>query len=132
MDSKKKMSETVEQNNDVKEDVGLLSSVFNEIIKNPINLALVVVISFLLYKIAKSRTQDTSKSDVKVEAELPKIRRDFTVQELKQYDGTQPDGRVLVAVNGNVYDVTKGKRFYGPGLLHTISCVSKIIIFKKL
>lgn len=31
------------------------------------------------------------------------------------YDGTQPDGRVLVAVNGNVFDVTRGKKFYGPG-----------------
>ncbi|GLV37110.1 membrane steroid binding protein [Carabus blaptoides fortunei] len=49
------------------------------------------------------------------EPELPKLRRDFTVEELKKYDGRTHDGRVLVAVNGNVYDVTKGKRFYGPG-----------------
>lgn len=47
--------------------------------------------------------------------ELPKLKKDFTVQELKAFDGNQEDGRVLVAVNGNVYDVTKGKRFYGPG-----------------
>jgi hypothetical protein len=26
-----------------------------------------------------------------------------------------PDGRVLIGVLGKVYDVTKGKRFYGPG-----------------
>jgi hypothetical protein len=49
--------------------------------------------------------------------ELPKLRKDFTVQDLKAFDGNQPDGRVLVAVNGKVYDVTKGKRFYGPGKL---------------
>lgn len=47
--------------------------------------------------------------------ELPKLKKDFTVQELKAFNGNQEDGRVLVAVNGNVYDVTKGKRFYGPG-----------------
>lgn len=47
--------------------------------------------------------------------ELPKLKKDFTVKELKAFDGNQEDGRVLVAVNGNVYDVTKGKRFYGPG-----------------
>lgn len=43
------------------------------------------------------------------------MRRDFTVKELREYDGNGKDGRVLIAVNGTVYDVTKGKRFYGPG-----------------
>merc|ERR1712137_338043 len=32
-----------------------------------------------------------------------------------EYNGTGPEGRVLVAVNGKIFDVTKGKRFYGPG-----------------
>merc|ERR1712137_1102792 len=37
------------------------------------------------------------------------------MEQLKQYNGNGPDGRVLVAVNGKIFDVTKGKRFYGPG-----------------
>merc|ERR1712071_391626 len=37
------------------------------------------------------------------------------MEQLKEYNGTGPEGRVLVAVNGKVFDVTKGKRFYGPG-----------------
>ena len=45
----------------------------------------------------------------------PMKKQDFTLQQLKKYDGTGEDGRILVAVNGKVYDVTKGKRFYGPG-----------------
>ena len=46
---------------------------------------------------------------------LPSVRkRDFTIQELRQFDGTGPDGRILIAVNGNVFDVTSnGKEFYG-------------------
>ncbi len=41
-------------------------------------------------------------------------KRDFTLQELSQFDGTGPDGRILIAVNGNVFDVTHdGKGFYG-------------------
>ncbi|XP_037048721.1 membrane-associated progesterone receptor component 2-like isoform X2 [Bradysia coprophila] len=48
-------------------------------------------------------------------SQLPKIRKDFTVQELKEFDGNPPDGRILLAINGRVYDVTKGRRFYGPG-----------------
>ena len=47
---------------------------------------------------------------------LPPLKKqDMTLIQLKQYDGTGEEGRVCVAVNGKVYDVTKGKRFYGPG-----------------
>lgn len=90
-----------------------LTSVLLEIVQSPINLALVVVIAFLVYKILKSHHPIHMPSPP--EQQLPKLRRDFTVQELKKYDGKGPDGRVLVAVNGIVYDVTRGKRFYGPG-----------------
>lgn len=95
------------------EQVGFLSSVLNEIISSPLNLILVGVITLLVYKIFRSQRQPAAGPPP--EPELPRLRRDFTVAELLQYDGKQPDGRVLVAVNGSVYDVTKGKRFYGPG-----------------
>ena len=46
-------------------------------------------------------------------------KRDFTTRQLKAFDGNKSDenldSRVLVAVLGKVYDVTKGKSFYGPG-----------------
>jgi len=36
--------------------------------------------------------------------------------ELKAFDGTQdPDGPVLIAAAGKVYNVWKGRNFYGPG-----------------
>jgi hypothetical protein len=44
----------------------------------------------------------------------------FTNAELKTFDGSQPDGRFFIAVNGLVYDVTSEKRFYGPG--ETLCC----------
>lgn len=105
------MAESVESEN----EMGFLTGIFYEMFFNPINLFLVGVISFLAYKIFRNTTQSTTAKTAPVEPTLPRLRRDFTVQELKQYDGNQPDGRILVAVNGNVYDVTKGKRFYGPG-----------------
>lgn len=95
------------------EQVGFLTSVVNEIIYSPLNLVLVGVITLLVYKIFRSRQQPAAAPAP--EPELPRLRKDFTVAELRQFDGTQADGRVLVAVNGSVYDVTKGKRFYGPG-----------------
>lgn len=95
------------------EEVGFLASVINEIIYSPLNLVLVTIITVLVYKIFRSRQQPAAAPPP--EPELPRLRKDFTVAELRAFDGNQPDGRVLVAVNGSVYDVTKGKRFYGPG-----------------
>ncbi|XP_051724943.1 membrane-associated progesterone receptor component 2 [Ctenopharyngodon idella] len=44
---------------------------------------------------------------------LPKMRRrDFTLQQLREYDGVQ-NPRILMAVNTKVFDVTSGKKFYG-------------------
>jgi membrane-associated progesterone receptor component len=97
------------------ESSGLFSNLFLEIIKSPINIALVGVITILVYKIVKSRQR--IPEHVPVEPALPKLRKDFTVEDLRKYDGTGPDGRILVAVNGKVFDVTKGKRFYGPGII---------------
>ena len=49
------------------------------------------------------------------EVELIPPSRQYTLEELKQNDGTGPDGTILVGLNGKVYDVTAGKNFYGSG-----------------
>lgn len=90
-----------------------LSNFIAEIIKSPVNLALVGLIAILVYKIVKSRTK--TEEPVQEVKKLPKLRRDFAIEELTKYDGKGPDGRILVAVNGSVYDVTRGSKFYGPG-----------------
>ncbi|KAM7535532.1 hypothetical protein Aperf_G00000096139 [Anoplocephala perfoliata] len=50
-----------------------------------------------------------------ISVKLPDMpKRDFTTQELTQFDGTGPDGRILIAVNGHVFDVTNnGREYYG-------------------
>ncbi|CAH0717432.1 unnamed protein product, partial [Brenthis ino] len=89
------------------------SSIISEILYSPVNLLLTVIIVVLVYKIIRSKF---GKTTVEVQlSELPKIRKDMTVAELRKYDGTQADGRVLVAVNGWIFDATRGRRFYGPG-----------------
>lgn len=93
---------------------GMLSNIISEIINSPLNIALVCVITILVYKIFKSRQR--VPVEYRAEPELPKMKkRDFTIEELRKYNGTGDDGRILVAVNGKVFDVTKGKKFYGPG-----------------
>ncbi|XP_013100400.2 membrane-associated progesterone receptor component 1 [Stomoxys calcitrans] len=109
-------SDTMDHQNSETESTSMFMSIVQEIFYSPMNLALVAIIAFLVYKIIKDRIEVPSAGSQRTpEPELPKLRRDFTVAELREYDGNQPDGRVLVAVNGNVFDVTKGKRFYGPG-----------------
>lgn len=97
--------------NDTSPETSFIGSIIAEIIYSPLNLLLVSLIAFLIYKIIKSRS-DTGPPSAPPEPELPKLRKDFTVQELKQFDGNQPDGRVLVAVNGHVYDVRLFLYFY--------------------
>lgn len=96
----------------------LLTSFIAEIVKNPINLILVGVIAILVYKIVKSKTK--TEEPVPEIKKLPKLRRDFTIEELRKYNGTGPDGRILIAVNGSVYDCTRGAHVYGPGARYEV------------
>jgi predicted heme/steroid binding protein len=38
--------------------------------------------------------------------------RKFTPTELKKYDGSDPNLPIYLAYNGDVYDITPGKKFY--------------------
>jgi len=42
-------------------------------------------------------------------------RDDWTLEELKAYDGSDPDKPILMAVDGKVFNVWRGWNFYGPG-----------------
>ncbi|KAE9554698.1 hypothetical protein FO519_002108 [Halicephalobus sp. NKZ332] len=41
-------------------------------------------------------------------------KQDLTTEELKKYNGVE-DEHICIAVLGTIYDVTRGKTFYGPG-----------------
>jgi len=40
--------------------------------------------------------------------------RDFTMDQLKQHDGSNADLPMLISIRGVVFDVSTGKQFYGP------------------
>lgn len=89
--------------------------VVSELMANPVNIGLVGLIVFLVYKIVRGRTEPTGPTP---EPPLAKLKsQDFTLEQLREFDGTGPEGRVLMAVNGRVFDVTRGKNFYGPSKL---------------
>ncbi|KAJ1958563.1 hypothetical protein GGI12_004699 [Dipsacomyces acuminosporus] len=51
---------------------------------------------------------------------IPRTQRTFTQQELAQYDGSDPTKPLLLAIEGDVYDVTSGWAFYGPGSSYSL------------
>lgn len=76
------------------------------------NIFLVVVIVVLIYKIIRGQQSPQLPPP---QPQLPQLKkRDFTLEELKPYNGTGEEGRILIGCNGKVFDVTRGKRFYGP------------------
>ncbi|CAN9501161.1 unnamed protein product [Ophioblennius macclurei] len=85
---------------------------FQEIFTSPLNMTLLSLCLFLLYKIF--RGDKPSEFGAEAEKPLPRMKqRDFSLQDLQPYDGLQ-NPRILMAVNGKVFDVTRGKKFYGP------------------
>jgi membrane-associated progesterone receptor component len=81
-----------------------------------IDVGLVALCGCLVYKLVDMHG-GWGTSEVKP---LPKMRhRDFTVAELREYDGVHnvnEANRILVAINGVVFDVSNvGRQYYGPG-----------------
>jgi len=80
-----------------------------------LNLGLTAAIVYLLYKILFQKEQEPPSPP---EPTKPPVKKqDMTLQQLRVYDGESEacDGSICVAVNGKIFDVTRGKRFYGPG-----------------
>uniref|UniRef100_A0A6G1S4X9 Membrane-associated progesterone receptor component 2 n=1 Tax=Aceria tosichella TaxID=561515 RepID=A0A6G1S4X9_9ACAR len=82
---------------------------------SPLNIFLTAICIGLVYLIYKSANdKKETKSEFRKELE-PFPRGDMTLGELRKYDGkSNEEGRILMAVNREIYDVTKGSRFYGP------------------
>ena len=79
-------------------------------------LVLVVAVCLAVYRRWGRRlVADAAQGDEA--SALPKMRRrDFTLEQLLEYDGLQ-NPRILMAVNMKIFDVTSGKKFYGKGEL---------------
>ncbi len=49
---------------------------------------------------------------------ITKKLKNFTVLELAKYDGTNPKLPIYMALDGKVYDVSKGRKYYKPGAVY--------------
>ena len=68
-------------------------------------IVLLVVICFIFHFIYKTLIEISNEKQVKILPLLPK--RDYTLSELKSFNGKGEDGRICVATMGKVYDVTR-------------------------
>lgn len=84
-----------------------------------LDVILLALSVYIIYKLVISKLFAKQAPEVPRIPDLPPMkRRDMTVEELREYDGEQrPDGRICIAVDGKIFDVTKGKRMYGKGML---------------
>uniref|UniRef100_A0A7C9DT78 Cytochrome b5 heme-binding domain-containing protein n=1 Tax=Opuntia streptacantha TaxID=393608 RepID=A0A7C9DT78_OPUST len=66
---------------------------------------------------AEETEEDETKKDEQAEqpAEEPLPDKEMTLEELKEFDGSDPSKPIYLAIKGRVYDVTVGKDFYEPG-----------------
>nr|XP_028599157.1 membrane-associated progesterone receptor component 2 [Podarcis muralis] len=77
-------------------------------------LAIVALAAYRLYRRWGKRSGAGGAAQQGLVDSLPRMkRRDFTLEQLREYDGARA-ARILLAVNGKVFDVTKGSKFYGP------------------
>jgi len=96
-------------------DEGFFGGIYNEIVASPVNLALLAAIGYLLVKILQGwfRKEEPIRMPPPPPPKMKK--QDMTVEQLRKYDGNTPDTPICLAVNGKIFNVTKGRRFYGPG-----------------
>lgn len=80
-----------------------------------LTLVIVTLLAYQVYRRWGKRIGAGGAAQQSQAHSLPRMkRRDFTLEQLREYDGARLP-RILLAVNGKVFDVTKGSKFYGPG-----------------
>lgn len=75
----------------------------------------VILLSTVLISSFRNRGSSAKASSYDLSSETQKALPKFTSEELKKYDGTDPSRPIYLALDGNVYDVTKGSEFYRVG-----------------
>jgi len=83
-------------------------------LSNPVNWVLAAVLGYISYNYFTGPSNQGPQA-----APRPRppalVFREYTPKELAEFDGRTEDTRILMAVQGKVFDVTRGRNFYGPG-----------------
>lgn len=89
-------------------------STFSNYLTPPVQIAILCLTVIAIRAFFALRKKDDDEVEEKVrKAPPPMEKRDFNLEELKPYNGVEQT-RILIAVNGKVFDVSKGHNNYGP------------------
>ncbi|XP_066913673.1 membrane-associated progesterone receptor component 2-like [Clytia hemisphaerica] len=90
-----------------------LFSAFSNYLTPPVQVVLLclTVIAIRAFMVRRRREDEVEEETRQTLPDMEK--RDFTLEELKPYNGVD-DPRILIAVNGKVFDVSRGHNNYGP------------------
>ena len=107
-------------------------STFSNYLTPPVQIAILCLTVIAIRAFFALRKKDDDEVEEKVrKAPPPMEKRDFNLEELKPYNGVEQT-RILIAVNGKVFDVTKGHNNYGPGLISLFAFVQDSFYFHFL
>ncbi|KXS21599.1 cytochrome b5 [Gonapodya prolifera JEL478] len=87
-----------------------LESLVAELTTNPVNWVLIGVLGYLLYSLLRPQRYEPPPP---MHAKVIEMR-EYTPADLAEFDGTEGKA-IKFAVNGKVFDVSRGRNFYGPG-----------------
>ncbi|KAI5400498.1 membrane steroid-binding protein 1 [Lathyrus oleraceus] len=83
-------------------------------------LAILFALFYVVSGLFGSSSSDRHHQTRHIQAEVPPLRPpvqlgEITEEELKAYDGNDHDKPLLMAIKGQIYDVSQSRMFYGPG-----------------
>ncbi|KAG0002991.1 hypothetical protein BGZ79_001929 [Entomortierella chlamydospora] len=79
---------------------------------NPVNWILAAVLGYISYNYFTASPPPPPPTP---RPKLPAlVFKEYTPKELAEFDGRTNDTRILMAIQGKVFDVSRGRNFYGP------------------
>ncbi len=88
----------------------------SQYLTTPVQILLLIAAAYIIRRLFFQKTQEDEIEQEPAEVLEPMKKRDFQLHELKEFDG-RSNPRILIGVNSKVFDVTRGRSFYGPGEL---------------
>jgi len=91
--------------------------------KTATTVALTALSIFVYWYIWRQQCKDKAKADERARKEIRRKctvqpRNDWTFEEIKHHDGRKGAGPLLIAVDGDVYNVWQGMQHFGPGAMN--------------
>jgi len=89
-------------------------STFSNYLTAPVQVVILCITVIAIRAFLSTLRKKNEEVEEEVRKVLPPMeKRDFKLDELKPYNGVE-NSRILIAVNGKVFDVSKGHNNYGP------------------